>query len=92
MLPFKLPKDALRTSRGDSTPQEYERRKGYGWRWNTEDGTAGHSWHFTDTIEEAVEAAAQNLEGQRRDTQALFAGALRDVRIGGKPRSPSKSR
>ena len=91
-LPFKLPKDALRTSRGDSTPQEYERRKGFGWRWNTEDGTAGHSWHFADTIEEAVDAAARNLEGQRMDTQKLFADALRDVRIGGSRRSTSRAR
>jgi hypothetical protein len=90
VLPFKLPKDSLRSSRGDSTPQEYERLKGYGWRWNIEDGTAGHSWTFADTIDEAVEAASQRLEGQRRNTQVLFTEALRDVRIGGKRRSTSR--
>ena len=90
MLPFKLPKEALRAGGGDSAPQEYERRKGYDWRWNTDDGTAGHSWQFADTIDEAVEAATRSLESQRRDTQALFADALRDVRIGGSRRPASR--
>jgi len=78
-LPFALPE----RTKNLPQPQEYERRKGFGWRWNTEDGGAGHSWHFADTIEEAVEAAKRNMEGQRHDTQKLFAPALRDVRIGG---------
>ena len=92
VLPFKLPKEALRSGGSDSAPQEYERRKGYGWRWNTEDGTAGHSWQFAATIDEAVEAATRSLESQRRDTQALFADAIRDVRIGGSRRPASRPR
>ena len=83
-LPFKLPKEGV----GRSAPQEYDRRKGYGWRWNRQDGAAGHSWHFVDTIEEAVEAATQSLEHMRVDTRKLFTAALRDVRVGGKKYKP----
>lgn len=80
VLPFELPKKTTSLPQ----PQEYERRRGFGWRWNTEDGTAGHSWHFVDTIEEAIEEATQSLEHMRHDTRPMFEAALRDVRIGGR--------
>jgi hypothetical protein len=80
-LPFKLPA----ASQGVGDPQEYERRHGYGWRFNNVDGTAGHSWHFAESLEEAVEAARRSLQGQRKDTQALFADAFCDILIDDRP-------
>lgn len=79
-IPFKLPKESV----GGGRPQEYERRKGYGWRWNSDEAMPGHSWNFVDTIDEAVEAATQDLEHMRVDTRKKFTAALRDVRVGGK--------
>jgi hypothetical protein len=78
-LPFELPDP----SPSLPDPQEYERRSGFGWRWNYKEG-AGHSWRFAETLEEAVEAATRNLEGMRRDTREVFTEALRDVRVGGR--------
>jgi hypothetical protein len=78
-VPFTLPEPS-----GRLVPQEYERRKGFGWRFNTANESAGHSWHFAETIEEAVQAATENVEAQQFDTQELFRPALKDVRIGPK--------
>ena len=86
VLPFELPEAGKLPQ-----PQEYERRSGFGWRWNIEDRTAGHSWHFAETIEEAVEDAKASLEGQRQDTQKLFTEALRDIRISGRRSKKAQS-
>ena len=75
-LPFELPE-----SNHQPAPQEHERRDGYGWRWNLEDGTAGHAWHFAESPEECIEAAKRGLEHQRFDTQLIFNEAIKDVRV-----------
>lgn len=75
-LPFELPA----STGGEPLPQEHERRVGYGWRWNHEDG-AGHSWRFAESFAECVATAARSMTHQRRDTQRIFAEAIKDVRV-----------
>jgi hypothetical protein len=62
-------------------PREYARRVGYGWRWQLEDGSAGHSWKPADCVEDAKTKAARSMEHQRCDTQKVFAEAIKDVRV-----------
>lgn len=76
-LPFELPEPTERLP----NPQEHERRVGYGWRWNTEDGRPGHSWRFADSPEECIAAAQRSMQHQRVDTQQIFAEAIKDARI-----------
>lgn len=75
-LPFELPEPTASLPH----PQEHERRVGYGWRWNTEDGE-GHAWHFAESPEECIAAARRGMEHQRFDTQRIFADAIKDVRV-----------
>jgi len=80
-LPFELPFELPEASRKLPAAQEHERRVGYGWRWNLEDGTAGHSWRFAESSEECLATAKRSMEHQRFDTQRIFAEAIKDVRF-----------
>lgn len=64
-----------------ASPQEHDRLVTYGWRWNLEDGGAGHSWRLAKSPEDAIAQATESLEHQRFDTQEIFRAALCDVRI-----------
>ena len=75
-IPFKLPSDVS----GLAKPRVYDRRKGYGWRWQHQNG-AGHSWHAASSVEDAVEQARDSLASMRTDTRAIFERAVEDVRV-----------
>ena len=76
-LPFKLPEPV----NGDrDVPQEYRRGKGYGWRWQHQDG-AGHSWHPATSVKNAIAQARKSLAHMRVDTREVFEHAIEDVRV-----------
>lgn len=75
-LPFELPEPTSRLP----APQEYERRVGYGWRWNRSDGAAGHDWKPATSVADAIQQAHASLEHMRLDTRKIFERALEDVR------------
>ena len=75
-LPFELPKPTKNLPK----PQEYERSKGYGWRWQHQDG-AGHPWHSAESVEDAVAQARDSLMNMRADTRAMLEPAIEDVRV-----------
>src|SRR5205814_14273 len=75
-LPFELPIP----TKSLPAPQEYDRREGYGWRWQHQDG-AGHSWHPASSVEDAVAQARDSLTRMRADTREVFKRAIKDVRV-----------
>ncbi len=75
-LPFELPEPTKRLP----APQEYDRGKGYGWRWQHQDG-AGHSWHPAASVDDAIAQARASLENMRADTREVFEHAIEDVRV-----------
>jgi hypothetical protein len=75
-LPFELPESTKRLPK----PQEYDRREGYGWRWQHQDG-AGHSWHPATSVEDAVAQARDSLTRMRADTRETLERVIDDVRV-----------
>ncbi len=75
-FPFELPAPTSNLP----APREYERRDGFGWRWNHKNG-AGHSWHFATSVEDAVQQAHRSLASMRQDTRKIFEKAITDVRV-----------
>jgi hypothetical protein len=75
-LPFELPAKTTNLP----APKEYERRSGYGWRWDNGAGS-GHDWRAASSVEDAVRQARASLEHMRHDTRKLFERAIEDVRI-----------
>jgi hypothetical protein len=78
-LDFELP--AYRPEGSLPPAEEYERVSGYAWRWNIEDGTAGHEWKFVESVDAAIAAARSRLEHMNFVDRPMFEAAIEDVRI-----------
>jgi hypothetical protein len=74
-IPFKLPE----VRDPDHAPGEAERKKGWGWRFKSNDLCHDTGWQVAETREEALAQAAAEV-AERKRNQELWEAALQDVR------------